>query len=71
MSALDRSPLKMVGGTPLSPPLEVGAVPVPVDMVVGGAVGAVGGALGAVGAVGGMVGVRFVFPEAGGSVKEV
>ena len=42
MSALDRSPLKMVGGTPQSPLLEVGAVvgavPVPValaDMVIG------------------------------------
>ena len=48
----------MVGGTPQSPPLGVGAavglvpVPVPValaDMVAGGMVGAVGGAVGTMG----------------------
>ena len=71
--ALDWSPLKMVGGTPLSPPLEVGAVGavgavvgagavpvVPADMVVGWMRGTVGA-----------VGTGFTWPVATGSMVEV
>ena len=64
MSAFDRSPVKMVGGIPLSPPLGGGAVvppvPVPVDMgvVVGTVVGAV-------------VGTGITCPVAGGSTRDV
>ena len=67
MSALDRSPLKMVGRTPLSPPLGAGAVvgaePIPValaDMVVGWARGMVGA-----------VGTGFMWPVAIGNMVEV
>ena len=72
MSAFDQSPVKMVGGTPLSPPLGGGAVvppvpvPVPVDMVVGVVVGTVvGGAVVDAGVIGTMC------PVAGGSTVEV
>ena len=72
MSAFDRSPVKMVGGVPLSPPLGGGAVVppvpvlVPVDMgaVVGTVVGAVVGTV-----VGAVVGTTC--PVAGGNTVDV
>ena len=71
---MDHSPLKMVGGTPLSPLLEVGtamwAVPIPVapaDIVVGW----IGGAVGTMGMVGGAVGSTMGTWVVGGNIREV